>query len=440
MLLYCNAITSRVQYITAFFGEVISNSALQITSSVSDYKQYPGIKINYSPARIADSEIWLRPHSLLFEKDIVQQQIDCFNWNGQAAFFKTEGDFPFDIFAASFYLLSRYEEYLPHSKDMYGRYLHENSLAYRQNFLNQPLINHWIHRFSAALKNSFPGFDFPSGGNRVSVFTFLPTYDIDIAWSYRHKGWWRNTGGLLRSFARGKWREIRERASVLAGRQKDPYDAYGWMNQLHQRYNLKPYYFFLVPDKNSRYDKNISPRKKEMRQLIYDHAIRYPAGVHPSWRSGDEDGLLKKEIDTLSAITGSAILSSRQHYIRFTLPATFRKLIDNGIRFDFSMGYGSINGFRASVASPFYWYDLENEKQTELLLFPFCFMEANSFYEQKYTAVQALEELRHYYKTVKEVNGYFIMIWHNSFLGPGALFADWRNMYEQFIKETIVRC
>ena len=155
------------------------------------------------------------------------------------------------------------------------------------------------------------------------------------------------------------------------------------------------------------------------------------------------DNLLKqvafiKEIDKLKAITGTTIQSSRQHYIRFTLPDTFRNLLENGLRFDFSMGYGSVNGFRASITTPFYWYDLANEKQTELLLFPFCFMDANSFYEQKYTAQQALEEMRHYYRAVQNVSGNLIMIWHNSFLGTDKTFAGWKEAYEQFIKETIV--
>ncbi|HKZ65934.1 MAG TPA: hypothetical protein VJ111_06255, partial [Chitinophagaceae bacterium] len=135
-------------------------------------------------------------------------------------------------------------------------------------------------------------------------------------------------------------------------------------------------------------------------------------------------------------ITNNRILSSRQHYIRFVLPETFRRLTENGIEFDFSMGYGSTNGFRASVSSPFYWYDLEKEKQTELILFPFCYMEANSFYEQKYTAQQALDEMRYYYDIVKSVNGTFIMIWHNQFLGTDKLYDGWKEVYEKFIKEV----
>ncbi|HRO69667.1 MAG TPA: hypothetical protein PK951_04780, partial [Chitinophagaceae bacterium] len=167
-----------------------------------------------------------------------------------------------------------------------------------------------------------------------------------------------------------------------------------------------------------------------------DHFIRYPIGLHPSWRSGDEYELLKKEIETLSRITGSGCLSSRQHYIRVDLPDTYRRLLDAGIRYDFSMGYGGINGFRASVTTPFYWYDLQEEKQTDLMLFPFCYMEANSFYEQKFTAQQALEEMREYRKVVKSVGGMLITIWHNHFLGSEKVAGEWKQVYEEFIRET----
>ena len=124
------------------------------------------------------------PHSLLFENKIIEQPIQCFDANGRKAFFISDSDFPFDIFAASFYLLSRYEEYLPHQKDIYGRYAHENSLAFKEAFLNQPLVNLWLKDFKDALKRAFPKLT-PEGSGRHSLFTLLPTYDIDIAWSYQ---------------------------------------------------------------------------------------------------------------------------------------------------------------------------------------------------------------------------------------------------------------
>jgi hypothetical protein len=433
VLIYTPTINSRVQYITDFFGKEITGKPFELTTDQKYYSESDTIKINYSPERILPNEFWLKPHTLLFENSITEQSVQCFEVNGQKAFFKTDGDFPFDIFAASFYLLCRYEEYLPHQKDMYGRYAHENSLAFKEGFLDKPLINYWLKNFKGSLAGKYPASGVQHAASR---FTFLPTYDIDIAWSYKHKGWWRSFGGLLNSLLKGDWQQFKERSKVVKGKQKDPFDSYGWLNQLHEKHKLKPYYFFLVAGKKGKYDKNISPKQKALQELVRDHLIRYPVGIHPSWRSGDEHSLLTEEINMLRSITGNKVLSSRQHYIRFTIGETFRRLIENSIQFDFSMGYGSINGFRASVASPFYWYDLEKEKQTSLILFPFCYMEANSFYEQKFSAQQALDEMRNYYQAVKSVNGTFIMIWHNQFLGTDKLYEGWKEVYEQFVKEV----
>jgi hypothetical protein len=62
-------------------------------------------------------------------------------------------------------------------------------------------------------------------------------------------------------------------------------------------------------------------------------------------------------------------------------------------------------------------------------------MEANSFYEQKISASEALHELIHYYKACKSVGGQMITIWHNNFLGTGPSLLPWRNAYERFLEE-----
>ncbi len=448
MIFYTTDITPRLRYITEFIGQQVIGKAFILTTDVSQYKNYEGPRINYSNSKIADDEFWLLPHSLLFEKGIRRQLISCFEYHEQKAFFKTGGDLSFDIFAASFYLLSRYEEYLPYSKDIYGRYAHENSLAFKENFLQLPLINIWLQNLKEKLRQKFSLLtparrSFSEGGTHHPVaigspFTFLPTYDIDEAYSYKHKSWWRNAGAVAKAVLGGQWSKIRERRNVLKGKEQDPYNSYDWMDQLHGQFHLEPRYFFLVAECTGRYDRNILPKEKALRQLIKRHAEKYKIGIHPSWQSGDNHFLIQKETAIIRQITGNSITISRQHFIRFTLPETFRYLANAGIKEDFSMGYGSINGFRASVASPFYWYDLEKEETTSLLLHPFCFMDANSFFEQKYSPQQALEEMRHYYREVKAVNGTLITLWHNTFLGTDPLFAGWREVYRQFIEEIAV--
>lgn len=431
MLLYSLSITHRLKYISDFIGKELCGAAFQLTDDKAIYQNYPDLKINYTQEPIAGDKFWLQPYSLLLEKGIRQQKVECFEENGQKAFFKTSGDFPFDIFAAAFYLLSRYEEYLLHQKDMYGRYAHENSLAFRNQFLDIPLVNIWLLQFSKKLKEQFPAFTF-----HHTPFTFLPTYDIDEAYSFKHKEWWRSAGSTIKDLLKGQWKRFWLRRTVLNNKIPDPFDSYDWMDNLHRPYKHKPRYFFLVPEKTGKFDRNILPAESAMQVLIKQHADKYRIGVHPSWQSGDDPGLIKKEIQTIEHITQLKVVASRQHFIRFTLPVTYRHLIGAGIKEDFSMGYGSINGFRASVASPFYWYDLEKEETTYLLVYPFCYMEANSYYEQKQTPEQALEEMRHYYKEVKAVDGMLITIWHNTFLGTEEKFKGWREVYLQFFNEV----
>ncbi|MDN3658291.1 polysaccharide deacetylase family protein [Ferruginibacter paludis] len=426
VLLYTQNHSPRLQYICAFIFKELMGVKCTITTSLNDFKNYEGIKINYSNSPVCNNEFHLSPSGLLAEQTITPQTIECFTINHYKAFFKRENsDFAFDIFSTAFYLLSRYEEYLQHQKDMYGRFAHENSLAFKEDFLHLPLVNIWVKDFAVALQNKFPALVI-----HVPVFKFIPTYDVDIAYSFKHKGLMRNVGGFFKS-------PSPDRIQILLGLRKDPFDTYDWLIDLHEQYKLYPVYFFLVAAKNGLYDKNILPAKTAMHQLVKKHADKYPIGIHPSWQSGDDDYLLTKEIAQLRLMSQQEITRSRQHYIRFNLPAGYRRLLKENISDDYSMGYGSINGFRASVASSFYWFDLEKNEVTSLRIHPFCFMEANSYYEQRLNADAAFEEVMQYYVACKDVNGELITIWHNHMVGEDKLYKGWGSMYEKFLQKIM---
>ena len=253
LLLYAPAISPRLQYICNFIFEELIGVSFSVTTVVDDFIAFNGVKMNYSDKAVTPDCFLIGRHNLLFENDIRQTDVDCFMADNYKAFFKTDkADFPFDIFVASFYLLSRYEEYLPHEKDMYGRYAHENSLAFREGFLHLPLINIWVKHLLELLQKKFPALGCPQN---ASTFSFLPTYDIDMAFSYKHKGWVRNAGGFFKS-------PSLKRIMVLLGLHKDPFDAFGWLDNLHNDYQHRPIYFFLMAERNGIYDKNILPRQK----------------------------------------------------------------------------------------------------------------------------------------------------------------------------------
>jgi hypothetical protein len=163
----------------------------------------------------------------------------------------------------------------------------------------------------------------------------------------------------------------------------------------------------------------------------------YKVGIHPSWRSNENIAILKEEIQWLSVLTESEIEFSRQHYIKMSLPETYRRLVEVGIRKDFSMGYGTVNGFRASVSTAFPWYDLEAERTTNLMIHPFCFMDANCFFEKKQSAEQAYSELMEYYLKIKSLKGTMLSVWHNNILGTMPGTEGWSRMFELFMKDHV---
>jgi hypothetical protein len=100
------------------------------------------------------------------------------------------------------------------------------------------------------------------------------------------------------------------------------------------------------------------------------------------------------------------------------------------------MGYGTVNGFRASTSSSFLWYDLEKEETTALRVHPFAYMEANSFYELHQSPEEALKEMQQLCTAVQKVNGTFITIFHNHMLATEPMFKGWREMYGKFVAEV----
>lgn len=250
-------------------------------------------------------------------------------------FLQETTEIPFDIFSAAFYLISRYEEYLPYEADLYHRFPHEKSLAFRKGFLQIPLLDAWIYELKECMKSKIPSLQFTEMHAKL-----IPTYDIDIAYSYLGKGLIRNIGGAFRDLIFGRWGIFKERLAVLFSKQNDPFDSYEFLDTLHEKYQLQPIYFILL-GKGGEYDKNLSPSSACMQKLISELQQKYVTGIHPSFKSYDDVEILRNEIDRLGST------KSRQHYIRFSLPTTFRNLISCGIRDDYSMGYGSINGFRA---------------------------------------------------------------------------------------------
>lgn len=428
--IYVRKKTSRIVYI---FDQVIKGLLGLEYILIIDKEEFKAIttpKFNYSHDPMGD-ELFLSTMDLLQERGISEHEISFTEYRGLPAFFQVynkKSALPFDLFAASFYLLSRYEEYLPFIKDQYGRFTAQDSLAYQKGFLEKPIVNIWTGFLRDILKEHCPTLEF-----KHHHFKFQPTLDIDSAWAIRHKGGWRIAGGLMQSLLNFNVKSFNKRISVLRGKENDPFDTFEYQFNLHRKYNLRPLYFILFAEYGKN-DKNVPTHNKEFQELIRRIADYGDVGIHPSYMSNQISGKVKHEVDLLSKVLHRSITKSRQHFLILNMPGTYRQLLNLGITDDYTMGFASYPGFRASICTPFYFYDLEMEHSTPLLIHPFTIMEGTLCDYMHLSAEEALPKFIELIDEVKAVDGTFISLWHNESLSNQDRWCGWNNVYEQMIE------
>jgi hypothetical protein len=430
LLVYSYKDSPRLRYILNVLLSEILGISYDITHSTQIFKDFSGPSINYSDNPLNNKSLWITPHNILFENKIVNQDIIVSEWENLKIFFQTssESDLPFDIFAASFYLVSRYEEYLPFKADKYERFEAYESLAFKNGFLEEPVVNLWAAKLREMLHKFFPDLTFPE-----KKFEYISTIDVDNAWAYLHKGFIRTAGAFLKSLLRFDFFDFKKRLRVLSGYEDDPYYIFDYLEEQERKYGFDSVYFFLT-GRYGRYDTNISLKKDAFRNLILHKLKDSDAGIHPSYNSNRKFDILDQETSRFSSLIDRPVKKSRQHFLVIRFPETYQRLIKAGITEDYTMGFSSAPGFRAGICNPFRFYDLSQEKETGLTLVPFQVMDVTLREYMGLNPDEAINKIQEIISKVKGVNGTFVSLWHNESLSETKHWKGWRRVYEEMIK------
>ena len=427
LLIYAEYLSPRLEYVLNYIFRDCYGCPFSVTDQETVYSPHEGPVINYSGKYGLDG--FRIPVSGFLAEDCIRKirplpelsgKVPRLFWN------EKESDIPYDVFSAVFYMISRYEEYLPYEPDHHGRFDAGCSLAMKYDFLETPVVDHWVRELQLKLESRFPELNLSSG-----TFRFQPTSDIDLPFAILHRGVLRRVGANIRaSLKRNGESELRR--AVLSGELRDPYDTFDEMRRIHAERGLKPIIFFLTSG-YGRYDKSISPRNQTFREMVgYIMKFGRPA-IHPSYRSAGKPAILQKEIRILSSITGTEVQDSRQHYLKFNLPESYRLYLEAGISNEYSMGYASHCGFRAGTSKPFHFYDLEKETETRLKIIPFQVMDRTLKDYMKLSPLSAVEHIKKLVDAVRSVDGTFISIWHNDAFSDRGEWEGWKVVYLEML-------
>ena len=428
LLVYTHKITPRFTYIMKQIFVRILGIETSFTTKVEDFIKHTGPKLTYTKQPL-QNEFFLQSVDVLFEQGINDIDVNVSDWTGTPCFFKVgeKSLLPYDIFAASFYLLSRYEEYLPHVKDIYNRFSAKDSIAYQHDFLKSPIVDIWAFKLLEKLIERFPEIEY-----KERTYNYTSIIDVTTSHCYSHRGIVRSISGFLFDVFSFRLKRVAKRIVVWFNPSKDPFNNFDYLVKLHKKNKVRSMFFFQFAS-YSTYDKNVSPNNNKFKFLIKSIADYSIVSLAASYSSFHENRLLKQEKERLAAVVNRPINYSRMRYNRVDIPQTYRNLVETEFTDDYTMGYTHYVGFRAGTCTPFYFYDIPLEVQQPIRIHPFAVHDYALRSAKTKDEIVSIVETIH--KQVVTVNGDFVSIFSNELLGDVEHKIDWKELYKTFLNK-----
>lgn len=368
LLIYTPKITTRVIYVFKHICTHILGQEIKFTTKIEEFIAHQDLKFSYGKKRLGN-ELFIQNVELLQEQGLSDLVIKVQAWDETKCFFAVSenSDLPFDIFAASFYLLSRYEEYLPHVKDDFGRFPSSESLAYKKGFLKSPVIDIWAYKFKALLENKFGKITF-----KERNFNSIAIISVSHVFNFKNKGFLRSLIGMVNDMARFKFYRVSDRVKVLFKIKKDPYNIFDDLILFYKKYKNKMVFMFQLSD-FSAYDKNINYNRQNYWSIIKYVADYAQVGLRLGYFAVQNLEDLKREKRRFENITHGPLQNVINPKYNLGLPLHYGYLNELEIPHDYSMGYPESIGFRAGTCSSFLFYDINMEVTTPLTIHPYVF-------------------------------------------------------------------
>ncbi|MFT4600388.1 MAG: hypothetical protein ACI857_000562 [Arenicella sp.] len=402
---FCVNPTNRLRFVLDFMFKD-KGQEYKLISEEEEWEKFEEVRLNYSVLNV-DCEYSIEPSGLLSDSKIDENLK-----------LTSEGDNLFlaaypDKLGIIFYVLSRYEEYQGYKPDQHGRFTAKMSQQFELDLLQTPFLDLYVKEIWIKMNLDYNSIQ--------EKFECVPSFDIDVAWAFKGRPIWRTLGGMVKKMGDG-------RLKVILNKKKDPYDTYSYIVSVSAKVN-RIICFALLSD-YGKFDKNIHWKNEGYQSLLRGLNSSGGMGIHPGYESHLKPDVQKEEIERLKEIVGHEIHKSRFHFLRFELPKSYDILVKNGIKKDYSMGYADSSGFRAGTSFPFYFFNLETNKQEDLLIFPFVYMDSALKDNEKLSTDEAKIKVKELIDKTANVGGLFICVWHNSSVTNKGEWENWSEVLD----------
>jgi len=373
-------------------------------------------------------------------KTFPQEKIPVLFWSTQtprifAQYHSGRVVFNSDLLAATLFMLTRWEEAQPTaSYDQHGRFPARKSVAFKQGFLDRPIVDEYALILRHWLQVLFP--DLPL---RPPKFQVKPTHDID------HVRVWQTSQQMkipAPTLAKPKRFQDLGRLLPMWGQglaaflhpPADPYvQGIQWLAQQSEKVGLKSTFFFMSAQQRTPYDEGYSINARWLRKLLQNlHARGHEIGWHPSYFTAENEELFFAEKQALENALQAPIVGGRQHYLRFRAPHTWRMWERAGMLYDATLGYADQIGFRGGTCHPYHPFDWEQNRTMKLLEFPLIAMDVTLKNQLGLSPQEAMARVLSLARQCRPTGGTMTLLWHNTSLHGD--WHPWRRVYQETLK------
>lgn len=346
-------------------------------------------------------------------------------------YYKHEGNVVYcglDIFASSFFMLSRWEEYVIPSKDKFGRILESEMFVVKNNLEKRPIVNEYISLLRE-LMSIFIALPEPPYNFRI----FL-THDIDYLYRFdRFKSFLRNVAGdiLNRKSLAALSRTLKGYYRYLSNKEKDPFDTFDELMTLSEKYGFRSSFYF-KPSVRGDYDYTYDITDDKVRNLFGEIRNRgHEVGIHPSIITFNNRDQFYLEYQRISSVEPN-IVGGRQHYLLYSIPSQLSYWEECGLQYDSGLGFHSRIGFRCGVCWSYKMFNILDREMLNIEQRPLIVMDA-ALMRWSPTPEKMYNDILRMINVVKRYNGLFVFLWHNDRFYRHE-FKNYRKVYYKVIQ------
>lgn len=332
-----------------------------------------------------------------------------------------------DLFASAFFMLTRWEESFGFHEDLHGRFPADKALVVKNGLILRPVVDEYV----AVLKKWLSQLGYPIPPDKFQ-FKVVPTCDVDIPYYWRSRHPVRLLAGRFlkhKSYAQLK-DDFKTMMSMRKGRLKDPYDTFDYMMSSAEARGMH-FLFHMIAGGETKFEGYYDITDARIIALTGEFKKRgHSIGLHPSYNAFNDPKKLDKERVRLEKQNGSVIKQSRQHYLRFAVPATWRHLNDSYIKEDSTLGYAAEPGFRCGTSKSFPVFDIHQRKQLTLIERPLLIMDVSLKLYKNFSIEESKASCETIIDQVKKHQGELVFLWHNSTLSEMDDWGGWNEVLE----------